>query len=68
MKEHNKKTNRLQQVSASDTVIELSDEQLEQVAGGLNPQPLPPRTLTEIYSRSLFDSIAADRGIIVIGG
>ena len=24
-------------------VTELSDDQLEQVQGGLNPQPLPPR-------------------------
>lgn len=27
--------------SAKDAVI--SDEQLDQVAGGINPQPLPPR-------------------------
>lgn len=44
----------------------LSDEELDTVAGGLNPQPLPPRySMTSTYSRlsSLFN-----RGIIIVGG
>lgn len=28
---------------ATEPVIELTDHALEQVTGGLNPQPLPPR-------------------------
>ena len=28
-----------------ETIEALSDETLDQVAGGINPQPLPPRSL-----------------------
>ena len=28
--------------AADETVVELTPEQLKQVVGGLNPQPLPP--------------------------
>ncbi|GHO88443.1 hypothetical protein [Dictyobacter formicarum] len=44
--------------------IELTEEQLEQVNGGLNPQPLPPR---ELGSFKLRDNMLRRR-IIAIGG
>lgn len=31
-----------QPVSLPDQFIELTDQELEQVTGGLNPQPIPP--------------------------
>jgi len=39
-------------IDQSKIAVTLSDEMLDRVAGGLNPQPLPPK---EIFSiRSLF--------------
>jgi bacteriocin-like protein len=48
MSKSNKKQqpSKKQQPTTSPTpapVIELTDDALEQVTGGLNPQPLPPR-------------------------
>jgi hypothetical protein len=36
-------TNRVQSETASNRVTELTAAELQAVAGGLNPQPLPPR-------------------------
>ena len=38
--------------------VVIADEQLDQVAGGINPQPLPPRHMptSEIHVTKLMDS------------
>ena len=35
-------TNKIE-TALDDTIEALSDQSLDQVAGGINPQPLPPR-------------------------
>jgi hypothetical protein len=42
-KEQMKHTNMKAEQKKPAQTFELSDQALEQVAGGLNPQPLPPR-------------------------
>jgi predicted ribosomally synthesized peptide with nif11-like leader len=44
----------------------LSDEALDQVSGGFNPQPEPPGRLPAVQSPFL--SFFASKGIIIIGG
>jgi len=42
MANENKKQESEQQTSQPATPLELSDEELQQVTGGFNPQPEPP--------------------------
>lgn len=49
---------------ANFTMAELTEEQLEQVNGGLNPQPLPPGA-PEAFR---LENKGFRQGIIVIGG
>jgi hypothetical protein len=40
-----------------DVIRELSNNELDLVEGGLNPQPLPPRVASfELFTASRFDS------------
>ena len=56
-----------QDVQADRADGELSDAQLDEVAGGFNPQPDPPGSIAKTQA-SRFVSALASTGIIVIGG
>lgn len=49
-------------IDKSKTGVEtLSDETLDRVAGGLNPQPLPPRAA--FGGRTLMTAVSAQRSV-----
>ena len=51
-------------ISKAESASEVGDGELEQVSGGLNPQPLPPR-----IARGLFSiNPGLMRGIILVSG
>ena len=54
----------LRSAFAGSGIRELNGDDLQKVAGGLNPQPLPPRELEQFFG---FNP-GLLRGIIIVGG
>ena len=52
----NKKPTTAASEPAEEAVV--SDEQLEQVNGGLNPQPLPPRVLPPVLQEGFLSQVS----------
>ena len=58
------KTQKQQETYSEQPFEELTDEEMEEVNGGLNPQPLPP-----VFSQHPFSFNQSDeQGIIIVGG
>lgn len=51
-------------IQQKQTCQQLSDSELEMVAGGLNPQPLPPSPPPELSRRAVSAVFAGAAGLV----